>query len=196
MGAEAFHRMWSLYSGAMYAPFGSVREDGFRMRVVGGYGDHITGTVAFADLLLGYHKQLGPLTIKFLAGLSAEDRRAEDPHSGLEGADWGGKAVLETWWNITDLAWLSTDLSWGSLHTAYASRARLGWRFSPALSAGLEGGAAGALERDIARAGAFVRYEWETGEASFSTGMAFDDPKGGWEGHSGPFGTVSLLMRF
>jgi hypothetical protein len=112
VGGEAFHRMWSLYSGTMFAPFGSVREDGLRLRAVGGYGDHTTGTVAFADLLLGYHKQLGPLTIKFLAGVMLEDRHAADPDSGLEGADWGGKAVLETWWNITDLAWLSADVSW------------------------------------------------------------------------------------
>jgi hypothetical protein len=196
VGAQAFHRLWSLYSGTMFAPFGSVREDGVRLRVVGGYGDYTTGTMAFADLLLGYHKQLGSLTIKFLAGLTAEDRHADDPSSSLDGANWGGKAVLETWWNVTDQVWLSTDLSWGSLHTSYSGRARLGWRLSADLSLGVEGGAAGALERDIARVGGFVRYEWATGEASLSAGMAFDGPRSDWEGTNGPFGTLSLLMRF
>ena len=37
-GAEVFHQVWSLYAGGTYAPFGSVREDGFRVRAVTGYG--------------------------------------------------------------------------------------------------------------------------------------------------------------
>jgi hypothetical protein len=195
-GAEAFHRVWSLYSGVMYAPFGSVREDGLRVRAVGGYGDHSTGTASFADLLLGYHKQLGPLTIKFLAGLTVADRDLDDPHSALQGSQLGGKVVLEAWWNITDRAWASADLSWGSLHAAYSSRVRLGWRLWPDLSAGLEGGAAGALDSDIARLGGFVRYEWATGEASLSGGLAVDGPHSDWEGSHGPFGTISVLTRF
>jgi len=195
-GSQVFHRVWSLYGGLTHAPFGSVREDGFRVRAVSGYGDHATGAVSFADLLLGYHKQFGPLTIKFLAGLTAEDRHADDPNSTMEGADWGGKAVLETWWNITDLAWLSADLSWGSLHTAYGSRIRLGWRLSPQLSAGLEGGAAGALETDVARVGGFVRYEWATGEASLSAGLSVDGPGSDRGDSRGPFGTLSVLARF
>lgn len=189
--------MWSIYSGAQYAPFGGVQQDGVRLRIVGGYGDHATGTVAFTDVLAGYHLQLGTLTIKFFAGLMAEDRHADGPDASLDGADWGGKAVLETWWTITDHAWLSADVSFGSLNTAFSSRARLGWRMLPELSVGLEGGVVSALEREIARAGGFVRYEWQTGEASLSAGMAFDGLDNDWNGpHSGPFGTVSVLMRF
>ena len=37
-GAEVFRQVWSLYAGGTYAPFGSVREDGFRVRAVTGYG--------------------------------------------------------------------------------------------------------------------------------------------------------------
>lgn len=59
--------MWSIYSGAQYAPFGGVQQDGVRLRIVGGYGDHATGTVAFTDVLAGYHLQLGTLTIKLQA---------------------------------------------------------------------------------------------------------------------------------
>lgn len=138
-GADAFHRVWSLYGGGMYAPFGSIREDGLRVRAATGYGDYGSGTVSFADLLLGYHKQLRPLTLKFLAGLTAADHHVDDPQSTLQGRGLGGKAVVEAWWNVTDRIWLSTDVSWGSLHNTYGSRARLGWRIWPTLSAGLEG---------------------------------------------------------
>src|SRR5437870_2497512 len=37
-GAQAYDHVWSLYSGSTVAPFGSVQEDGVRLRLVAGYG--------------------------------------------------------------------------------------------------------------------------------------------------------------
>ena len=98
-GAEVFHQVWSLYAGGTYAPFGSVRKDGFRVRAVAGYGAYsyasprwtgastqaleFHGTTSFADLLAGYHKQLGPLTIKFLAGLTVARPKRRRSGSGM-----------------------------------------------------------------------------------------------------------------
>lgn len=193
-GGEAFQHVWSIYSGASFAPFGSVREDGFRLRGVAGYSDYGTGTVTFADLLLGYHLQLGPLTLKALAGITATNLAPEQP--GPRDAGLGGKAAVEAWWNITEHAWTSADLSWASLHSVYGARIRLGWRLWPELSAGIEGGSAGTPDGDIARLGGFVRYEWPSGELSISGGLAMDGPASDWEGTAGAFGTVSLMMRF
>jgi len=195
-GGEAFQHIWSIYTGASFAPFGSVREDGLRVRGIAGYGDYGNGTVVFADLLVGYHAQLGPLTLKVLAGVTAADRDPDHPGSMPQGAGLGAKGVVETWWNITDRVWTSTDLSWSSLHSVYSGRARLGWRLWPELSAGFEGGATGTLDRDIARIGGFVRYEWATGELSISGGLAIDGPASDWQGPPGAFGTVSVLSRF
>ena len=124
------------------------------------------GTGSFADALVGYHQQLGPLTVKVFAGFTAADRqiRPDDPETVIQGPGLGGKMALETWWNLGDAAWTSVDLSWGSLYQSYAARARLGWRLTPALSVGLEAGATGNIECDIVRAGAFVRYELASGE--------------------------------
>jgi len=210
-GAEVFHQVWSLYAGGTYAPFGSVREDGFRVRAVTGYGAYryasprwtgtgtqllqFHGTTAFADLLAGYHKQLGPLTIKILGGLTVADQKVDDPES-ISGTEIGAKAVLETWWNITDRTWSSVDLSWSTLHDIYGARARLGWRLWPALSIGVEGGATGSWNYDTARIGSFVRYEWATGEASLSGGFSGDGPGSGWVDVHGPFATFSVLTRF
>jgi hypothetical protein len=222
-GAQAYTHVWSVYSGTTIAPFGAVQEDGLRLRLVTGYGADsysgpravgmgsqivkFDGTTAFADALVGYHKQLGPLTLKVFVGLTGADRdiRPDDPETGIRGLGFGGKAALETWLNLGDQAWTSLDLSWGSLYQSYAGRARLGWRFMPtlsALSAGLEAGAVGNVECDIIRVGAFVRYELATGEISVSGGAANDRWRDGGVGllstarGSTPFGMVSWLTRF
>jgi hypothetical protein len=195
-GGEGFDRIWSLYTGASLAPFGSVREDGLRLRAVAGYGDYGTGTVSFSDLLVGYHAQWGPVTLKVFAGLTAADHRSDQPISLPQGFELGGKGVTEVWWNVTDGVWTSADLSWGSPQAIYSGRVRLGWRLWPELSTGLEGGSAGTVDHDTARLGGFLRYEWATGELSLSGGLAFDGPGSHWESPAGPFGTLSILTRF
>ena len=146
-GGQAFHRAWSLYTGTTAAPFAGIREDGVRLRLVGGYGSYtysgpravgvfsqtmnFKGAAAFTDALAGYQKQLGPLTVKAFAGLSAASYQVtpDDPETAIRGPGLGGKVMLETWWNISAQAWSSVDVSWGSLYDSYAARARLGWRF-------------------------------------------------------------------
>ncbi len=210
-GAEAFHRVWSLYGGGMYAPFGSIREDGLRVRVAAGYAAYnytsprwtgtgtqalnFRGTASSVDLLGGYHKQLGPVTIKILAGLTIGEQNVDDPEA-TTGTEAGGKAVLETWWNITDWAWTSVDVSWTTLHDIYGTRARLGWRLWPELSIGLEGAATGTWDYDTARVGGFARYEWASGEVSLSGGLSGDGPRSGRVDVHGPFATFSVLTRF
>lgn len=195
-GAEAFDHIWSIYSGVTFSPFGSVREEGFRLRAVAGYGDYGTGTASFADLLAGYQFQWGPVTLKAFAGLTATNRQSDAPSALSTGMELGGKGVAEVWWNVTDRMWTSVDLSWGAPHAIYNGRVRLGWRLWPELSSGLEAGSAGSEESDIARLGGFLRYEWDGGELSLSTGLAVDGPVSHWEGPAGPFGTLSVLMRF
>jgi hypothetical protein len=218
-GAQAFKHAWSLYTGTTVAPFGDIQGDGLRLRVVGGYGAyryagpravgvnsqvvHFKGTVSFSDVLVGYQKQLGPVTLKAFAGLATAQYRVapDDPETTIREPGFGGKAALETWWRIADRAWSSVDVSWATLHDSYAARARLGWRFLPALSAGLEAGGAGNREVDSVRIGGFLRYEWESGEVSASGGLANDRL---WESvdrsrvtHSNaPFATLSWLARF
>jgi hypothetical protein len=99
-------------------------------------------------------------------------------------------------------AWTSVDLSWGSLYQSYAGRARFGWRFMPALSAGLEAGAVGNVECDIVRVGGFVRYELASGEISVSGGASNDKVRDGSGGllsaaqAGAPFAMLSWLTRF
>ncbi len=195
-GAEAFGRIWSLYTGTTVAPFAPIAADGLRLRAVAGYGDYRTGTLGFADLLLGYHAQLGTLTIKVFGGAMLASHNAADPISRIDGTNFGAKGVVETWWSITDQVWLNADLAYGSLHDTYSARMRLGWRLTPELSLGLEGGAAGSLETDIARAGAFLRYEWGSGEVTVSGGVARQGFDLVWDDTTGAYATLSVLTRF
>jgi hypothetical protein len=195
-GAESFGQIWSLYTGTTFAPFGPLAVDGVRLRAVAGYGDYRTGTVSYADLLVGYQAQLGTLTIKIFGGAMLANHDAATPFSQLDGMGLGAKGVVETWWNITDWIWLSTDLAYGTLHDTYFGRMRLGWRVTPQLSFGLEGGAAGSLETDIARAGAFLRFEWAGGEASLSGGIAREGFDLLWDDTTGAYATLSVMTRF
>lgn len=217
-GAQIFDRAWSLYSGATIAPFGGIQQDGARLRVVAGYGAYsysslhptatlpilqkFRGEATFAELLAGYQVQVGPITLKAFLGVEASDHRIEpfDTETSIIGAGWGGKAVLENWWNIGDQTWASLDLAWATLHDSYSARLRLGWRVVPALSLGLEAGAVGNQESGGAKLGPFIRYEWATGELSVCGGFAsdrpWDQPWGAVAHSSAPFVTVSWLTRF
>jgi hypothetical protein len=214
-GGEALASVWSVYSGLSWAPVGSVREDGLRLRAVVGSGGYEDGRVAFAEVLIGYHTQLGPVTLKAFAGLTVAEHFPTAATPMLQGTALGPKALLETWWTINDNAWASLDLALALPHMHmsladvadpdgidYSGRLRLGWRLWPQLSVGFEGGVGGPLaptlqttwQSSLARAGGFLRYEWASGEVSFSGGVSFDGDERA--GHTEAFGTVSVLTRF
>jgi hypothetical protein len=219
VGAQAFRHAWSLYSGVTAAPMGGLGEDGLRVRAVGGYGAYsyggrratgagsrfaeFDGETAFAELLVGYQKQIGSLTLKGFAGPMAAGHRIspDDPETTVRGNGAGAKLAAETWWTISEKAWASVDLSWGTLHGTYAGRTRLGWRLVPVLSVGIEAGAAGNIECDIARVGGFLRYEWAAGEISATAGWSNDKlldgtPAAGLAAASTPYATLSWLTKF
>ena len=215
LGTGVSRDAWSVYSSMTVAPFGALTEDGLRLRTTGGYGAFqytalrpsggggtlikFRGSVSFGDLLVGYHQQLGGLTLKLYAGAMATRYVIDpfDPEAQVQGTGVGGKAALETWWTVSEQAWVSLDLSYGSLHETYAGRLRLGWRLVPVVSAGLEVAADGNSDGDSGRVGAFLRYEWADGEISASAGMLTD-----WAGiekidaRGGAYATVSWLNRF
>lgn len=203
-GVDMFQRFRSAYAGATWAPFGGIREDGFRLRGVLGFGsydaDPDSRSIAFGDVLIGYHKQLGSLTIKVLGGITVRDGQLLSLGGPPEDIGLDGKGVLEAWWNMSDRAWSSLDTSLSTTDLIVASRIRLGWRLWPELSAGLEAGSGGTLAPtfalDSSRLGAFLRYEWTTGEASISGGVALDDTQRDRDDEPGPFVTVSVLTRF
>ena len=217
VGAQAFSHAWSLYSGVTAAPFSAISEDGMRLRASGGYGTYsysgarpvtsapvrFGGVTEFGDILVGYQKQLGPVTLKGFAGLAVANNviTPEDPETAIRGLGIGAKGTVEAWWTISDRVWSSADLSWATVHDSYSARGRVGWRLLPDWSTGLEVGAAGNAESDTARVGGFLRCEWAAGELSASGGWSSDRllegaPTPALARSSTPFVTFSWLTRF
>lgn len=201
-GAEATSTTWSAYSGMTWAVFGPLLADGWRVRAVGGYGEYsyrssgatVHGRVTFTDALIGYHSQLGQLTVKGFVGVSAENHtlRPLDPLNDIVGFDVGAKAVVETWLEIDPRAWTSLDLSWSSVHGGgYWGRGRAGYRVWPELSLGLEAAAVGNSEYDGGRGGVFARYAWTKGEATAAVGVSVDRSL-----TTGAYGLLSVLYRY
>ena len=209
-GADATRASYTLYSSATVTLWRDVRTDGMRLRIGGGYGAYsyasprwvsptaravlnFDGRQAFSDVMLGYHASVGPWLAKIYIGGTYErhDITPFDQENSVQGAKLGVKAALETWLRIGDTGFLQTDTSWSPVFSGYNARARLGWRLSPAFSVGPEVAVMGNATYDAGRAGAFLRYEWDGGEVSFSAGASGDRSE-----ISGPYGSVGFMLRY
>ncbi|MGE0698128.1 MAG: cellulose biosynthesis protein BcsS [Hyphomicrobiaceae bacterium] len=219
-GADGMPRIWSAYLGSVAALGGSIRDDGWRVRASAAYSqsDYTRSYWDSAlkedrridfrsyrktvDLMVGYHRQLGSVTLKVFAGAVLESKLdaagkgapiALDDENGFQGERYGPKLIVETWTRLSDLGFLQADASWSQPLDSFSSRLRLGWRLGEALSLGPElsvyGHSAGIDESG--RVGAFARLEWASGEISVSTGMA-----GNLDRTEGPYGSVNALLRF
>jgi hypothetical protein len=201
VGGQASAHAFSLYSGGVWAPWGSIREDGWRLRAGGGWGNYtyfnggtkIRGEASFADIMAGYHATIGALALKAYAGVAADSHALTPPDldNALEGTEVGSKLALETWLNLGPLFWTAVDLGWASAHESYSGRARLGWRITPEVSIGVEGGAYGNVEGNGGHGAGFVRYEWVDGEVSATGGAT-----GSLHRPDSPFGALNLTMKF
>jgi hypothetical protein len=192
-GAYIGSKSWSAYSGVTLALFGPIDGDGWRLRAVGGYGayeDEGSGAVTFGDVLLGYQKQYGALTLKAFGGLTAADQLALDGENAVSGPDCGFKAILEGWLNMTDRSWASLELVWSSAQDG-RERLRFGFAIWPNLSLGLEAEATGSADTESQSGGAFARYTWASSEIAASGGASLDSSTA-----IGAYGTLNVLTRF
>jgi hypothetical protein len=208
-GAETSGNSWSAYTGVTFAPFGPIGGDGWRIRIVGGYGAYnyetlrnisgkfrsktFRGTVSFADALVGYQMRYSPLTLKVLAGISAMDHQITpfDAEHTLIGPDLGFNGMIEAWLDMNERNWASLNLSWSSARDSYASRLRYGFTVWPETSFGLEAAATGDAGYGGGRGGAFVRHTWGNGEITASGGPSLDSTM-----TVGAYGTLNVLTRF
>ena len=221
-GGEVAGPAWSAYATTTIALSamgiggpGGIREDGWRLRTGAGYWQYSDRPVkwvpgvgetrvalkrngSFADLLLGYHKSLGPLTIKAYGGVaySNESWLQDGLDDGSPGSAFAAKVLVESWLNLTPMSFAQLDAGWTSLRDTITARARLGYRITPSLSLGLEAGYWSNVDAESDagvtawRYGGFVRYEWGSGEISLSAGGADDS----YATHF--YATANALLRF
>lgn len=213
IGAEGTRRYASIWTGLTWAPFGDVRIPGLRLRAVTGGGRYsydgwrivnglpapsgFKGLTAFADALVGYHVQIGALTLKPFAGIAVSEHWITplDPVSRIAGRSIGAKIALETWLNVGTSAWLNVDGSWSQVSETTSLRARAGYRLFDDVSVGFEASALSDITQEWRRTGVFLRYAWDRGEISVNAGF------GGrtWEDttrSAQPYAGITALGRF
>ena len=238
-GADVHSNGWLMYAGATVAPYTDIYSDGLRLRATTGYGgygwegryvkpangdpvnDRFKGyaTTGYADLLVGYYKQIGPATVKAFIGAAMIEHHlgtikcanancdSEDTISELvHGTDWGPKASFEIWLNIGANAFASFDASFTTAHDTSSSHARLGYRILPTVSVGLEAAVNTNARNNFFsqkepdhrapdyRGGVFVRYEWFTGEIAVSGGFTTGDA--GNISENAIYGTLNYATHF
>lgn len=198
----------ALVYGTTFAPDGAPL-DGIRLRFLSGesdyaYANEFGGGHAvkpFAEALVGYQRQVGPVTLKMFVGATGTiDLRAPaDVLSWWTRKELGLKAAVEAWWTINADWWASFDSSLGSRDAAYWTRGRVGYRLLSDLSLGLEAGLAGAVgaHETSPRLGAFARWETAWGELACSGGIAYpQDSLRDSTDSEAKYATLQVLRRF
>jgi Cellulose biosynthesis protein BcsS len=195
VGVMAAPKSWVAYSSTTFAPFGTLADDGLRLRMGSGYGKftyttrppaetncrygngstaQIHGRVTFSDILAGYQISYGRLIVKAFAGAAVDAQLLTpiDTCNANFGRAIGFKGAIETWTDVTPHFWLSIDGNWTKAHGSYSTQARQGYRVLPALSVGFEEALVGNVAGHQLRAGLFARYDWSWGEAVVSGGLS------------------------
>ena len=217
-GVSGTASAWSAHSSATAALAGDLGTNGYRLRIGGGYGHYrytrkvsdpaihgsrwpeLFGDQTWADALIGYQWIIGSTAVKVYTGFTEEDHRispgrdfplAVDDENLIQGRKRGAKLVLETWSRLADWGFLQVDASWSEPFDTYGGRLRLGYFWTGAWSAGIEASAYQNISHDGGRAGAFVRYERNGSELSWSIGLDGDRDRIG-SGYS----SVAFTVRF
>lgn len=210
-GAEAFGHVLSLYTGATLAPFGSLRQDGLRLRLVAGTSSYayagrrylstlddartveFTGRGAFVEAMVGYQWSLGATTVKAFAGWTETNHiiAPYDMETLVQGRAGGAKGALEIWQDLAGRAFLAVDLGYARPHGAHSERMRLGARATEAWSFGPELHRLGHAEGTTMRMGAFVRFDGPSQEGSISLGRSVYEG-----GDPQAYLTAQWLVRF
>jgi hypothetical protein len=210
-GAEAFGQVLSLYTGATLAPFGSLRQDGLRLRIVAGTSSYayagrryvatvndartisFKGRSSFIEALAGYQWSLGSTTVKAFAGWTQTSHLITpfDVETLVQGRAGGAKGALEIWQDLAGLGFLAVDLGYAQPHGAHSERVRLGARVTEAWSLGPEVHRLGHAEGTTLRMGGFIRFEGPTQEGSLSVGSSAYE-----RGEPQAYITAQWLARF
>lgn len=196
------------YFGGVWALGRDVRDAGFRLKALGGWGQYdykttlpgfpgektVNGIVGLLQVLGGYQWQRGEWTIKTYAGFSYEEHKLNvfDPGNSVEGPKTGGIGQVELWRNLGPSGFLSVDSSYSTAFDGYFLQGRLGKRPVQRLSLGIEGAALGNEEHNSGRGGAFLRVHLRGSDITVSGGVSSDYDGGDIGGYAG----LGFFSRF
>lgn len=180
------------YAGGTWALGAPIDSPGYRIKVLGGYGQYaydgsvalsggvfpvrFVGDVMLAEVLAGYLWRRGEWTYKLYGGAQYVEHSVspDDLTNSVRGAAWGAKGQLEVWRNLGSRNWFSGDLSYGTAFGDYRFQTRLGRRMAKRYTIGIEAGGLGNREYDAARGGGFLRIHLKNSDFTISGGATGD----------------------
>lgn len=199
----------SVWAGATYAPMGTLIEDGWRIRFVGGAGRYTYATsivpggindanVYNAELLGGYRKTFdnifgGRVYLGAFAGVNYESQLLSqpDPFNPTQGSKTGVKAGLEIYARIAQQTILIANASASTAHKKHFAKAALFYELNPVLSVGAEIVNMGDARYTENRAGLAASLTWRSKILTLSVGTLDNSGRG-----SGLYTTLSVYSPF
>jgi hypothetical protein len=184
------------WMGATYAPMGTLVEDGWRVRLMGGAGRYsyqtsfvpggINDATAFsAELLGGYRKTFdnlfgNKLYVGAFAGLHYEDQILvwSDPFNPARGSEAGIKATLELYSRVQERFIASAFGSTSTVHNKYYVKTSLLYEFTEMWALGGEAATMGDARYYEHRAGAAATLTWRKKVISLSAGVLENSGRG------------------
>jgi hypothetical protein len=187
------------WAGTIGAWNGSLDEDGWRLRVMGGAGRYRyrTGAVAAGvndadvrsgELMLGYRTTFGDLnaTVWFGGHVENHSLHLPDPGHSTQGIEAGVKAAIELYHRFASDSFLTASASASTVHDSYQLRLTMGREVST-LAFGLEAALLGDARYREPRAGIFVQSTLGRSTIALSAGYLSNSDKGG-----GAYATLSV----
>lgn len=197
------------WAGATYAPAGTLIEDGWRVRFVGGAGRYTYRTsivpggindanVYTTELLGGYRKTFDSVFghrvyLGAFAGVNYESQLLAfpDPFNPAQGNETGIKAALEIYSRIAQHYILNANASASTAHKKYFARASLFYEFNTLWSLGGEIVTMGDARYSENRLGLAASLTWRSKILTLSAGTLDNTGRG-----SGLYTTLSVYSPF
>jgi hypothetical protein len=192
------------WAGLAAAPFGSLHDDGFRLRILGGAGRYRYRTtaafsglndvsVAGGELLAGFRRSFANGAITAYAGPHVEEQRLAEPDAGnaAAGTAFGIKTAIETYARLDSVWLVNASASASTVHRAYHARAALTRELAPVFAIGIEGAVYGDVRYVEPRAGILASATFGRSVLALAGGVLSNSDKGG-----GIYATLSLYAPY
>jgi hypothetical protein len=203
-GVDAGRNSTFVWAGATAIPFGTLVEDGLRLRIMGGFGSYDyhtsataggtnSGRISSGELMAGYHKSFGAAVVTGYLGLDVKHYSLQyaDPANPESGTHAGIKAMIELYAR-TAASWFVT--AYGNISSVfgnYSARAALHHELMPGLALGVEGALLGDRRYDEQRAGLIATLTLPKSSLTVAGGVATSTDNG-----TGAYTTISLYAPF
>lgn len=208
-GIDAAKAVNFVWAGATYAPVGTLLEDGWRVRFMGGAGRYTYQTsivpggineanVFSAEVLGGYRRTFdnlfgNKLYLGAFAGLHYEDQMLvfADPFNPARGSEVGIKGSLELYSRLWQRYIASAFASASTVHSKYYAKTSLLYEFSEMWALGGEVATMGDARYHEYRAGIAGSLTWKKKIFVLSAGALDNSGRG-----PGAYTTLSVYSPF